>query len=90
MVCVVDCGGMALITHVVTAIISAYYEATARVRGGTAVDGTDAIPAPRLVVTPKAITPACLPAPSYPCTTLPPSLRHATGARWLLLMKDFF
>ena len=33
-------------------------------------DGTDAIPAPRLVVTPKAITPACLPAPSYPWTTL--------------------
>ena len=29
-------------------------------------DGTDAIPDPRLVVTPKAITPACLPAPSYP------------------------
>jgi hypothetical protein len=50
-------------------------------------DGTDAIPVPRLVVTPEAITPACLPAPSYPCITLPPSLRHATGARWLLWLK---
>ena len=39
-------------------------------------DGTDAIPAPRLVVTQKAITPACLPAPSYPWTTLQPSLRQ--------------
>ena len=37
LVCVVDYGGMALITHVVTAIISTCYEATARVRGGTAV-----------------------------------------------------
>ena len=43
-------------------------------------DGTDVFPAPRLVVTPKAITPAFLPAPSYPCTTLQHSLRHATGA----------
>ena len=39
-------------------------------------DETDAIPAPRLVVTQKAITPACLPAPSYPWTTLQPSLRQ--------------
>ena len=51
-------------------------------------DGRDAISAPRLVVTPWAITPACLHAPSYPWTTLPPSLRHATGARWLLWLED--
>ena len=50
-------------------------------------DGKVAIRAPRLVVTPKAITPACLPAPSYPWTTLQPSLRHATGARWLLRLR---
>ena len=39
-------------------------------------DETDAIPAPRLVVTQKAITPACLPAPSYPWTTPQHSLRQ--------------
>ena len=51
------------------------------------LDGRDAISAPKVVVTPKAITPACSPAPSYPWTTLPPSLRHATGARWLLCLR---
>ena len=54
------------------------------------LDGKVAIRAPRLVVPPKAIIPACLPAPSYPWTTRQHSLRHGTGARWLLLMKDFF
>ena len=54
------------------------------------LDGKVAFPAPRLVVTPWAITPACLPAPSYPWTTLQHPLRHGTGARWLLLIKDFF
>ena len=40
------------------------------------LDGRDAISAPKVVVTPKAITPACSPAASYPWTTLQHSLRQ--------------